>query len=361
MSTQCPFLVIIGPFRHGNSAMALGLTLAERRELGSDENRNKSIKTLMAKFKRSAETIRKWRARGKAPMPDFSDKPRPGRPRSKAAKHGSIKQSARSGNTAPTITQRVNQQRQEPVSPATVRRVVEDGHPTYVARPMNRGQELREPNRAKRVVFCRAHAQAHMRKWVFVGRKFLYLYQNQAGQLVCSWQAPGSGDPFVFHFYGAVGYGFKSCLIFTDPSPPTDGKTGPPYTADAFVNQVLPKLQAEIERCSGGSRVQVILDHASQHDADISKAALASRGVNVLQDFPAQCWDINIIDGVWERLAKRLQQRRPVSVRGWRAAIKGEWKAIEQSTIDRLVEEVKGRMAQIVEKDGAWLKEYVTA
>ena len=59
---------------------AMTLSLAERRELGSAENRSKSIKTLMTKYKCSAETVKRWRARGQERKPDFSDKPRVGRP-----------------------------------------------------------------------------------------------------------------------------------------------------------------------------------------------------------------------------------------------------------------------------------------
>lgn len=344
------------------------LSLKERHELGSAENRSKSIKTLMAQYKCSAETVKRWRARGQERKPDFSDKPRAGRPRLlKAAERSSIKRSARGRSTVPTITQRVNQHRQEPVSEATVRRVVVGGQHPYVFRPINRGQVLREPNRLKRVVFCKLHAQAHTRRWLFVGSKFLYLYINAAGLLLSAWQDPQNleitaqgSNPFVFHFYGGVGHDFKSCLISTDPSPPTNGKKrrGPPYTAEAFVEQVLPQLKSEVARFKGSGRVQVILDHASQHDAKISKDALASSGINLLPDFPAQCWDINIIEFVWGKLAEGLHKRRATSARGWKKAVKEEWAKIQQSFINKRVEEVKDRMAEILQRDGAWLNDY---
>jgi NADPH:quinone reductase-like Zn-dependent oxidoreductase len=164
----------------------------------------------------------------------------------------------------------------------------------------------------------------------------------------------------VFHFYGGVGYDFKSCLIFTDPSPPTDGKKrrGPAFTAQAFVQQVIPQLKSEVARFQGSGRVQVILDHATQHDAKISKEALASSGIKVLPDFPAQCWDINIIELVWGKLAEGLRKRRATTARGWKKAIKEEWAKIQQSFINKRVEEVKDRMAEILQKDGAWLVDY---
>ena len=101
------------------------------------------------------------------------------------------------------------------------------------------------------------------------------------------------------------------------------------------------------------------MDHATQHDAQISKEALASSGIKVLPDFPAQCWDINIIELVWGKLAEGLHKRRATTAKGWKKAIKEEWgEKVQQSFINKRVEEVKDRMAEILKRDGAWLNDY---
>ncbi len=78
----------------------------------------------------------------------------------------------------------------------------------------------------------------------------------------------------------------------------------------------------------------------------------------VAEDFPPQSFDINIIEGVWAWLQGRVQGRRPVSIRGLETVINKEWKAIKQTSIDKLVAQVPRRLKKIVEGRGRWLSNY---
>ena len=81
-------------------------------------------------------------------------------------------------------------------------------------------------------------------------------------------------------------------------------------------------------------------------------------GFHYKQDFPAQSWDINITDNVWGVLETKLQQMRgrfPTTPDGWRRRLRDAWAQVEQSTIDKLVSSVKGRIREIVQLEGAWL------
>jgi hypothetical protein len=83
-------------------------------------------------------------------------------------------------------------------------------------------------------------------------------------------------------------------------------------------------------------------------------------GFRLLQDFPRQSWDINIIEFCWGMLMESMQKRRPRNLRGWRDVLQEEWGSIDQASINKLVGQVKSRMQQIAAIDGQWLKKYVS-
>lgn len=80
--------------------------------------------------------------------------------------------------------------------------------------------------------------------------------------------------------------------------------------------------------------------------------------LQLVDGFPAQSWDINIVENVWGVLDGKLQAMRPPLPRtpdGWRRRVQEAWKQVSQSTIDKLVSVVPTRMALIEQQGGAWL------
>lgn len=90
-----------------------------------------------------------------------------------------------------------------------------------------------------------------------------------------------------------------------------------------------------------------------------SKAAMEAMGMQLLQDFPPQSWDLNIIENCWGVMEQKLAGiagRSPTTIKGWRARIKRAWASISQSTINRLVASLDQRVADIKVLKGAWLR-----
>jgi hypothetical protein len=172
-------------------------------------------------------------------------------------------------------------------------------------------------NKAARVKFClkwKACRSSTFDNWVFLDAKDLYCYKYKHGVLNFAWTDPGSGAPsnlgaqavapWVFRFYASVGKDFKSNLYFVPPTPEpnTKQKKQPDsYKYEHFI-EMMTHLHEEIKASAHGRRrkgYKLILDHARQHDSNASKLAMAKLGVDVVQGYPPQSWDLNIIENVW--------------------------------------------------------------
>jgi hypothetical protein len=164
----------------------------------------------------------------------------------------------------------------------------------------------------------------------------------------------------VIHFYAACGQGFKTRLLFTNTTPPAKSKKqkGPAFTAVAFMQQVLRPMVAALARQLGRRRYMVVLDHARQHTAKSTQKLIAELGVPILEHFPAQSWDIKIIECAWAQLANWFAGRRPRTAAGGRAVAQECWDEVGQGTNEKLSASVKDRMNKIVEGEGAWLTSY---
>ena len=320
------------------------------------------------KFNVAWETANKYKLKLQAGHDVTKDYPRSGRPKIlKPTQAAAVRRSAIARVRTGKIRARVSKALHKPISQKTVQRTMAEGRTALEYCPVNRGQVLRHKNYQLRVDFCSQQKTAQTNTWVFVDSKMLYLYSNKQGHLIMAWQdphrkvtLPKSAKPRVLHFYAAVAKDFKSRLFFTDPTPPLGSRElkGEAFDSSSLIADVLPGLMDDIQQHFGSRPYRVIWDSATEHTSKQTQAAVRSIGINLLHDFPPQSWDINIIENVWGVLAFKLDDRRPVTNRGWRAAVKEEWDSIQQCTINKLVDSVKDRMAQIVELDGAWLKPY---
>jgi hypothetical protein len=201
---------------------------------------------------------------------------------------------------------------------------------------------------------------------VFLDSKFLYVYETNQGYLHFCWQDEGKpprrryrSNPIVLHFYAAVAFGHKSKLYFTAPTLPwgcKDPKRKQTFKSSHFI-KVMRRLIAEVSSWyPEGHRWVLIMDHAKQHTSKQTKAALEEMEVPIKEGFPAQCWDINIIENVWGLMDGKLLGRRARCVDGWRVCCKEAFGAVKQDSIDKLVNAVKPRLQAILDKGGEWLK-----
>jgi hypothetical protein len=234
--------------------------------------------------------------------------------------------------------------------------------------PVNRGRVLSDKNKAARVEFCERYKNAQRGSWVYGDSKLYFMYKDGAGKLKWRWSNSSqqqekltAGAPVVLHFYGFVSKGYKSPLYFVPPTPPAGSKAH--KAKEAFASKhfiaMLPAVKRDlVKKKHWGPRHPFILDHARQHSSKASTAAMHDLQLQLVEGFPAQCWDINIIENVWGVLDSKLTAmggRVPTTPDGWRRRVQRAWGLIDQASIDKLVSAVPDRMAQIVQQQGSWL------
>jgi hypothetical protein len=162
----------------------------------------------------------------------------------------------------------------------------------------------------------------------------------------------------VFRFYAAVAHGRKSKLYFVPPSPlpgTRAHRSNTPYTAKHYVD-MLKELRKEVEAWFPPPKpYRLVQDNATQHTAKETRDYISGTSLKVLEDWPPQAWDLNVIENVWGVLNAKLLGAKATSSDGWRKAIEAAWKKIDISTINKLVEGVGQRIKKVIDADGAWV------
>ena len=345
------------------------MSKAQRKDIGLKAKSGVTKLKLASQFKVSRGVVKHWADMALKAKPRWKDARRSGRRlKLKSTERCKVKRQAKAGQRVGKITTGINQKRSDPVSSATVRRVIVKQGKALQWLPVSRGRRLSDKNQSLRFEFCQKHKTAQTGAWLYCDSKFFYLYPDGSGSLKWAWQDPekklqlsSCSNPTILHVYAVVGKGFKSDLVFTAPSPPAGSKvkkSKETFKGEHFVEVVQQLHKAIIAAGKDSARHPVILDGAKQHSKKTSKAAMASMEFHYKQDFPAQSWDINIIENVWGVLETKLQQMRgryPITPDGWKRRLRDAWAEVGQSTIDKLVDSVKDRITGIIALEGAWL------
>jgi hypothetical protein len=277
-----------------------------------------------------------------------------------------VRRLAVNGHSTVSVANRLASRHGVSVSRVTVGRVLKGGRRPLQYLPVLRGRRLSDVNQEKRFAFCERMKGRQWQQIIFVDSKFLYVYKDQARGWLFKWQDPHNRvvvpqhpNPFVFHFYAAVGTNFKSSLVFV---PPTRGEgVDDPVGKTTFKSQhflgAMEQLQQEIEQgLSGEGGYRVVLDHARQHTSRMSKAGISMLDVPVLEGFPPQSWDLNAIEVCWSWLDQNLRGHNPRTWAGWKKAIIQAWDEVQLTSINKLVKKVPKQVEKIMDSGGKWCK-----
>ena len=80
----------------------------------------------------------------------------------------------------------------------------------------------------------------------------------------------------------------------------------------------------------------------------------ASKGVRVLEGWPARSPDLNPIERLWAILQVRVSRHSPRTIDELEAAVLEEWAAVSTATIDGVVDDFDTRVATVNALRGGW-------
>ena len=341
------------------------LSEAVRREISERRQGGQTKREIMDDLCVGRSAVDRWTAEGRKRSPDWSDQCRMGRqPKLTAAQVKAVKRSFSHKRSATEVARVLSQAWGLVISRMTVSRI---WHSCRVPRHYKKKtfiKALSSMNKQLRLEFCKAHRPSAACPWAFTDGKVLSLYSSTSyGTRMC-WQRADddleeiNGDLIArFFVYAVVGKGLKSKLVFTAPSPKRGSgeATGDRAFCGSDYIKLMRELSWSLDKWRPLRDYYLIRDRAKQHTSKASTAAMNTLGIPILESFPPQSWDINAIEFVWGQLMQELKGHRARTPDGFRDTIIRAWGRVKQSTIDKIVAGVSGRMDKIVAKDGAWI------
>jgi hypothetical protein len=248
------------------------------------------------------------------------------------------------------------------ISPSTVAAVLKGGRVPLQYKPVLRGRSLSDKNRLLRLAFAQQHKSDNWRYTVFIDMKTLLMRWDEAEGYKMRWQRAGSkkkwkqaSNAVAFNFYAAVAHGKKSSLVMV-PMEQRGKKGKPSFNSSNFI-EVMQQLFGEVKGWfPRGQHFRVILDNATQHESDESKAAMADMGVPLMTSFPPQAYDMNLSEVVWGQLQREMLGNRFKKKESYEQALRQAWDRVDQGTIDKLVANHSSQMKKIINAQGNWVK-----
>ena len=168
------------------------------------------------------------------------------------------------------------------------------------------------------------------------------------------------GGTIPVNAWGAIGYGYKSPLLFIDGT----GKRGAFKQVD-YLSQVLqPHIQGILEAFAAITHLlapasePLFMEDGNPAHGHKSKSNCCARyrtahGI-ILMPHPSTSPDMNPIEKCWRRLKQALHRRKhqPTTIAEMQAAVTEEWEAIPQDWINELILKQEHWVQVLVERHG---------
>jgi transposase len=245
--------------------------------------------SIMKSLKVGRRAVDRWVAEADSLRPNVHDKPRPGRNvKTTAAQRKAVRRAWTPKRNASEVSKSLAKAGTVDVSRQTVSRLwhVQRRPLAYAAVTMQK--RLSAANRSDRVAFCSKEKPTSRTPWAFTDGKVCSLYTNGDGKTGMAWQRIDDKMQVVpgkllarFHFYGMVGHGLKSKLIFVHPSPPKGSSkptSGITFKGADYV-KLMRGFKPDLDEWRPNGAYAIIRDKAKQHISKASKTAMAELGL----------------------------------------------------------------------------------
>jgi len=152
------------------------------------------------------------------------------------------------------------------------------------------------------------------------------------------------------HCWGAVGYNFKSKLVFYNVPTNKNGK----LTKAVYLNDI---LKTEVQRWLDEGDTHFILEEDNDSGHGTAKGGgqelkswKAEKGIELLPNCPRSP-DLSIIENVWNHMKQSMEDKYYYSNEELEDAIQRAWNAVPQSWIDKLVDDYFERLEDVLHPD----------
>lgn len=331
-----------------------------RAKLTDPETQHLSVRKVATQLGVSSSTVQNYRRAASRGV----TRSEPGRPRkTSAAQRKALKAKAkRSGCGTRQLAEWSAQQGYPRISRGTVAAVLKGGTVPLAYKPVKSGRVLSDKNRELRLQFVTKHLNLNFDTVVFIDQKEVSLGFDESQGYQKRWQVKGSKTVFKksscpqkFLFYAAVTKGHKSNLVRVPLEGKGKGRGLAGYDSVMFIN-MFKQLWREVKGWfPEGQQFWVVMDSAKQHVSKFSKSKLEAMGVPLLEGFPPQSYDMNLIEVAWGHLQQQLLGSKYKSKDKYEKLIKQAWSRVDQTTINKLVAKHKEQLQKIKKANGSWV------
>jgi hypothetical protein len=305
----------------------------------------------------SRVTMAKWEKRRAAGDKDLQDKPRSDTKQAllDASDKKYLRQLAQKKLNLKELRERLYQHHNKLVSTSTIRRCLISGKVPRAYLPITQVYTISKLNCGRRLQFCEANLGVDKTGWVCVDACLLR-YDYQTGLATrFAWQdvkkrmhQRKTQHHSYICVYAAVSINGLSPLVVVGEShkrmyvPNSEDFQRAISDLDVWLMQ-LPHKRA-------GYRF--VLDNASCHTSKATREFMKLEDIRVVDGWPAQAADLNLIENLWSVLQDRLSRMNHRTFDGFKQHMKEAWGSISPETIHNLYGSWEGRFREVIARNG---------
>lgn len=284
----------------------------------------------------------------------------PGRPRKSSKRQDRLLKVFQLRDRAATSAELAQEWQQAGVraSARTVRRrLLEEG---LVSRTAAKKPLLSSKNIRDRLIFCRRYRDWTAEDWgkvIFSDESPFRLFGASGRRLVRRRQGeryhqsclmPTVKHPETIHVWGCFSVkGVGSLTIL-----PKNTAMNKEWYQNVLREQLLPTIQGQF----GNEECLFQHDGAPCHKAKVITKWLGEQNIKILGPWPGNSPDLNPIENLWSILKRRVDNQKPTNSDKLQALIMQEWTAISQDLVQKLIDSMPGRIAEVLKKKGQHCK-----
>ena len=207
-------------------------------------------------------------------------------------------------------------------------------------------------SKQKRVSFCKHHLDMNTcwnniifsdESWFELGMSRQYVWRHfiDYGDDVC---IAKKAHPEKIMIWGAVGYNYKSPLIFIDGQ----------INGDYYLNNIIRNsgFLESVAKSFPDNNWILQQDNARPHIRRDIVEAMRNLNIKLLDNWPLYSPDLNIIEVIWAIMKSKIKCKNPNNKEELKRTIQEVWDNLSLATINSLIAQMPRRLQQAITNNG---------